>query len=85
MPAMRESVVARFVSHPVIEFRAGSRLVRSRPRLGLPRSGTVFHAPRASRTTVGLLRCSTSRFRFPTVGRLGVRGRRTELSRVRRA
>jgi hypothetical protein len=85
MRGMRESVVARFVSHPVIEFGAGRRLARSRPRLGLPRSGTVFHARRRSGSTVGMLRCSTSRFRFPTVGRLGLRGRRTELSRARRA
>lgn len=86
MPVMRVSVVARFVSHPNIEFGARRRLAGGSRRLGLPRSGTIFHAARRSGiTTIDLLRPPTSHFRFPTVGRLGLRARRPEPSRVRRA
>ncbi len=83
---MRVSVVARFVSHPNIEFGAGSRAAGSARRLGLPRTRTVFHPRRSSGSlTISALRPATSRFRFPTVGRLGQRVRRPEPSRARRA
>lgn len=86
MPGMRVSVVARFVSHPLIEFGARRRLVGSSRRLGLPRSGTVFHrSSRREIVSVASLRSPTSRFRFPSVGRLGLRARRPERSRARRA
>ena len=86
MPPMRVSVVARFVSHPLIEFGARRRLAGSSRRLGLPRSGTVFHRSRRGEVaTIGSLRSPTSLFRFPTVGRLGLRARRPEPSRARRA
>lgn len=70
MPGMRVSLVARFVSHPSIDFGTGRRS-RRRPRLGLDRPLTVYHRPRTlSRTpTVAALRTQTSRFRFPAVGR----------------
>jgi hypothetical protein len=86
MPGMRVSVVARFVSHPLIEFGVRRRLARSSRRLGLPRSGTVFYrSRRGMNATVGSLRAPTSHFRFPTVGRLGLHSRRPEPSRARRA
>jgi hypothetical protein len=71
MPAMRVSLVARFVSHPAIDFGAGRRSAH-RPRLGLAASHTVYHRPRstvAPTVTVRSLRSQTSRFRFPAVGR----------------
>ena len=71
MPAMRVSLVARFVSHPTIDFGA-SRRSAHRQRLGLERSPTVYHRPRsavAPLATVRALRSQTSRFRFPAVGR----------------
>ena len=69
--AMRVSLVARFVSHPVIDFGPGRRSAH-RARLGLDRLRTVYHRPRRrleSAATVSALRSQTSRFRFPAVGR----------------
>lgn len=71
MPTMRVSLVARFVSHPSIDFGAGRRSAH-RSRLGLDRLRTVYHRPRrttVSITSVSALRSQTSRFRFPAVGR----------------
>jgi hypothetical protein len=71
MPAMRVSLVARFISHPTIDFGAGRRSAH-RHRLGLQRAHTVYHRPRRSvapTATVRALRSQTSRFRFPAVGR----------------
>jgi hypothetical protein len=71
MPAMRVSLVARFVSHPSIDFGSGRGSAR-RSRLGLGRSRTVYHRPRRAMTSiasVSALRSQTSRFRFPAVGR----------------
>jgi hypothetical protein len=70
MPAMRVSLVARFVSHPSIDFGSGRRSGH-KARLGLDRPVTVYHRPRSgvSVTTVAALRSHTSRFRFPAVGR----------------
>lgn len=71
MPIMRLSLVARFVSHPSIDFGAGRRSAY-RSRLGLDRLRTVYHRPRRSMvsiTSVNALRSQTSRFRFPAVGR----------------
>jgi len=71
MPPMRVSLVARFVSHPSIDFGVGRRSAH-RPRLGLARMQTVFHHPRsavAPAPTIRALRSQTSRFRFPAVGR----------------
>jgi hypothetical protein len=71
MPAMRVSLVARFVSHPSIDF-GSSRRSANRSRLGLDRLRTVYHRPRRSSATmpsVSVLRSHTSRFRFPAVGR----------------
>ena len=71
MPAMRVSLVARFVSHPSIDFGTGRRSAH-RPRLGLSNPRTVYHRPRSAVTqvaTVRALRSQTSRFRFPAVGR----------------
>ena len=83
---MRVSVVARFVSHPFVRFGVHGRFAGSSRRLGLPRSGTVFHARRGrGPVTVAILRSPTSQFRFPTVGRLGLHARRTKPSRARRA
>lgn len=71
MPAMRVSLVARFISHPTIDFGTGRRSAH-RARLGLERARTVYHRPRSampSTATVRSLRSQTSRFRFPAVGR----------------
>jgi len=71
MPAMRLSLVARFVAHPTIDFGAGRRS-RHLPRLGLAATRTVYHRPRSAvvaTATVRSLRSQTSRFRFPAVGR----------------
>jgi hypothetical protein len=71
MPAMRVSLVARFISHPTIDFGVGRRSAH-RPRLGLERVRTVYHRPRSavpSSATIRALRSQTSRFRFPAVGR----------------
>jgi hypothetical protein len=92
MPAMRVSLTARYVAHPTIHF--GSGRARSRRRqLGMGRTPTVYHRPRAARlavTSVAALRVPTSRFSFPTVGPAGrIRDRRTALplglQRARRA
>ncbi len=71
MPPMRVSLVARYVSHPSIDFGT-ERHAAHRPRLGLSAARTVYHRPRsvvASTPTVRALRSQTSRFRFPAVGR----------------
>ena len=71
MPTMRVSLVARFISHPSIDFGSGRRS-GYRSRLGLDRLRTVYHRPRrstASIASVKALRSQTSRFRFPAVGR----------------
>jgi hypothetical protein len=71
MPAMRVSLVARFASHPTIDFGAGRRSAH-RPRLGLAATRTVYHRPRSAMArvaTIRALRSQTSRFRFPAVGR----------------
>jgi hypothetical protein len=70
MPAMRVSLVARFVSHPSIDFGTRRRSGR-RSRLGLDRPMTVYHRPRRrdAVASVAALRSQTSRFRFPAVGR----------------
>jgi hypothetical protein len=63
--------MARFVSHPSIDFGSG-RGSTHRARLGLGRSRTVYHRPRrANRVAASViaLRSQTSRFRFPAVGR----------------
>ncbi|MDQ4036249.1 MAG: hypothetical protein M3153_09990 [Chloroflexota bacterium] len=68
---MRVSLVARFVSHPSIDFGAERRAAR-RPRLGLSTTKAVYHRSRsvtARMTTVRALRSQTSRFCFPAVGR----------------
>jgi hypothetical protein len=68
---MRVSLVARFVSHPSIDFGAERRAV-PRARLGLDRLRIVYHRPRRaamSIASVNALRSQTSRFRFPAVGR----------------
>lgn len=70
MPGMRVSLVARLVSHPSIDFGARRRS-GPRARLGLGRGSTVYHRPRsiAVAASVRALRSTTSRFRFPAVGR----------------
>jgi len=71
MPRMRVSLVARFVSHPSIDFGTERRSV-PRARLGLDRLRIVYHRPRRaamSIASVNALRSQTSRFRFPAVGR----------------
>ena len=71
MPAMRVSLVARYVSHPSIDFGSGRRTAH-RARLGLDRLSTVYHRSRrasVSVASVSALRSQTSRFRFPAVGR----------------
>ena len=71
MPPMRVSLVARFVSHPSIDF-GSSRRPAHRSLLGTARPRTVFHRPRRpqpSMVSVSALRSQTSRFRFPAVGR----------------
>lgn len=73
MAAMRVSLTASFVSHPSIAFGVGRGSAR-RPRMGLGRDTTVYHRPRAARQTaptIAALRSQTSRFRFPSVGRIG--------------
>ena len=73
MPAMRASLTARFVSHPVIEF--GARRAAGRKRtLGLQSSTLIYHASTPARhraPTIAVLRAPTSRFRFPSVGSVG--------------
>jgi hypothetical protein len=68
---MRVSLVARFVSHPSIDF-GSSRRSGHRSLLGLARQQTVYHRPRRpqpSMVSIKALRSQTSRFRFPAVGR----------------
>jgi hypothetical protein len=89
---MRVSLVARFVSHPMIDFGTERRSV-ARPRMSSDRLRVVYHRPRRMATTgvsVSALRSQTSRFRFPAVGRAArVPARRSALPlglpRVRRA
>jgi hypothetical protein len=72
MLAMRVSLVARYASHPVIEFGRGRRRAQ-RARLGLGRTQVVYHRPRRSPgplPSIRVLRPQTSRFRFPSVGRV---------------
>jgi hypothetical protein len=92
MRLMRLSLLARSIAHPAIQF--GSRhALAQRARLGLGRSTVVYHRPRHGlrpAPTIGALRSQTSRFRFPSVGRIGrVRARRATpslgLPRARRA
>lgn len=92
MPGMRVSLVARFMTHPPIDFGTRRPAVH-RHRLGLHRPQTVYHQPRRARhllPTIGALRAQTHGFRFPSVTRLsGVPVRRTTSlfgpSRARRA
>lgn len=92
MLAMRVSLVARYASHPVIDF-GSSRRRAQRPRLGLGRSQVVYHRPRRNAgqlPSIRVLRPQTSRFRFPSVARVvRVVARRPVppfgLSRARRA
>jgi hypothetical protein len=68
---MRVSLVARFVSHPSIDFGSSRRTGRS-SLLGSSRVQTVYHRSRRadpSNASVSALRSQTSRFRFPAVGR----------------
>ena len=68
---MRVSLVARFVSHPSIDFGT-ERRSGPRARLGTAHIRTVYHRPRRaamSIVSVNALRSQTSRFRFPAVGR----------------
>ncbi|MGI8659400.1 MAG: hypothetical protein ACR2K4_11645 [Candidatus Limnocylindria bacterium] len=68
---MRVSLVARYISHPAIDFGARRRTAH-RPRFGMSASSTVYHRPRRaaiSMPTIRALRSQTSRFRFPAVGR----------------
>ncbi len=70
MPVMRVSLVARYVSHPTIDFGTARRTAH-RSRLGLPTATTVYHRSQSAVTaiaTVHSLRSETSRFRFPAVG-----------------
>jgi hypothetical protein len=70
---MRVSLTARYVSHPTIDF-GRRRALGLRPRLGLGRSGIVYHRPRSARhaaASVAALRSQTSGFSFPSVGRPG--------------
>jgi hypothetical protein len=70
MPGMRVSLVARLVSHPSIDF-GSPRGPSGRPRLAPTAPRTTYHRPRRAGTgpSLGALRCETSRFRFPAVGR----------------
>jgi hypothetical protein len=71
MPTMRVSLVARFVSHPTIDFGSSRRSGRS-SLLASSRGQTVYHRPRRaalSLANVSALRSQTSRFRFLAVGR----------------
>jgi hypothetical protein len=89
---MRASLTARFVSHPAIDF--GARRAAGRKRtLGLQTSSLTYHATSLAHhhaPTIAALRSPTSRFRFPSMGRVGhVSPRRALLSlglpRARRA
>jgi hypothetical protein len=63
--------VARFVTHPAIDFSSPRRSAPL-PRLGLPRDGTVFHSPRRSsldQPSVLALRPQTSRFSYAVAAR----------------
>jgi hypothetical protein len=65
------------------EFQYARPEAARRARFGLGRTGTVYHHPlRDRRTTASVhaLRCQTSRFRFPDLGRLAAhRARRSSL------
>ena len=71
-----------FGLHAVIQFKP-SRPAARRDRFGLTRSTTVYHRPlldRRTTATVHALRCQTSRYRFPDLGRLAAhRARRSPL------
>ena len=78
---MRVSLTARFVSHPAIDFGA-RRAAGRKHSLGLRRSPVTYHPRRIARRrapTVAALRSPTSRFRFPSVGRVGRVGPRRAL------
>lgn len=69
MPAMRASPLR---THAALQFEP-SRPAARRDRYGLTRQTTVYHHPLRDRRTsasVHALRCQTSRFRFPDLGRL---------------
>ena len=71
-----------FGLHAVIQYEP-SRPAARRDRFGLTRSTTVYHRPlrdRRTTATVHALRCQTSRYRFPDLGRLAAhRARRSPL------
>lgn len=72
MPAMRVSLVARFVSHPSIDFGSGRHAARQ-PHLGHARTRVTYHHRRhmvGAWPSVRALRSQTSQFRFPPLGRL---------------
>ena len=69
MPAMRASPLR---THVALQFEP-SRSAARRDRYRLPRQTTVYHRPlrdRRAAVSVHALRCQTSRFRFPDLGRL---------------
>jgi hypothetical protein len=71
MPAMRVSLVARFVSHPAIDFGA-RRPSPTRARLGLARPTVRYHRPRRGApgaASLAALRAQTGRFRYASVAR----------------
>ncbi len=65
------------------DFLFASRSAARRDRYGLPRPTTTYHHPlrdRRTTATVHALRCQTSRYRFPDLGRLAShRARRSSL------
>lgn len=86
---MRVSLVTRFVSHPAINYPS-RRPAGHRSRLGLSATRTVYHRSRRPQPAVAALRARTSRYQFPSIGRIGrIRARRAALSlglsRARRA
>jgi hypothetical protein len=79
MPAMRVSLTARYVSHPIISFGPVRGATTRGPRLGPVRPRTTFHRPRLARLaqpTVAALRAQATGFTFPSVSRPGRLGDR---------